>query len=111
MSHQPDRPVAGFYQMRLVRGGPLVPVRIWFGEPFDPCTGEWCERSHRWRAAIDGEQVSIWRAWPSCSGRPISEGDYRFMRAMSAHARTYEPGLPQANPLKPIDLNAMAPIF
>lgn len=111
MSHQPDKPVAGFYQMRLVKGGPFVPVRIWFGTSFDPATGEWNDRSHHWRACIDGQQVDIWRAWPGCSGRAISEGEYRYMRATTAHAKAYEPGLPQANPKAPIDLNRMAPLF
>lgn len=107
----PGQPIAGYYRMRLVRGGPFVPVRIYFGPSFDPATGEWCDRSHFWRAILDGEQADIWRVWPACSGRPICEGDYRYMRAMSAHARAHEPGLPQANPTAPINLGAMRALF
>lgn len=105
--NEPDKPVAGFYQTRLVRGGPFVAVRVWFGQPYDPATGEYCDRSYRWRAAIDGEQVDVWRVWPACSGRPISEGEYRYLRTMSAHAKTYEPMMPEASPRKPIDWNRL----
>ncbi len=111
MSYQPDLPVAGYYQMRLIRHGPFVPVRIWFGSSFDPTTGEWNDRSHFWRAAIDGEQVSIWRVWPTCSGRPITETEYRHLRAMSHHAAAHETWMPEAQPHKRIDLNALPPIY
>lgn len=111
LGNQPDIPREGFYRMRRVRNGPFVAVRIWFGQPYDPATGEYCDRSYCWRAAIDGVQVGIWDVWPACSGRPICEGDYRFMRAMSTHAKAHEPGMPQANPFKPINLSTLPPIF
>jgi len=110
-AHQPDIPVAGFYAMKLVRGGVLVPVRVWFGSSFDPADGTWCDRSHCWRACVDGEQVSIWKAWPYCSGRPISEAEYRHMRSMSAHATEHETWMPEAQPMKRIDLSSLPPIY
>lgn len=109
--HQPDKPVAGFYRMRLIRNGPFVPVRIWYGPSFDPATGDWCDRSPMWRCCIGGKQESIWRAWPQCAGRPISEVEYRYMRASEDHASKFEPDMPQARPWEPINLQTMRPVF
>lgn len=104
MSHQPDKPVAGLYKMRLVRNGPWVPVRIWFAPSCDPATGEECDRSPHWQAEINGQPCdSIWSAWPSCSGRPIDEADYHFMLAGNKEAQT--------KPLMPINLRAARSIF
>jgi hypothetical protein len=100
---QPDQPIVGCYLMRLVRHGVMVPVRIWFGPSFDPASGEWCDRSHRWRACIDGEQIDIWQAWPACSGCPISAAEYAFRRCRSAHMRAHEPHMPEANPRRAVD--------
>jgi len=111
MNVSPDMPVAGFYKTRLVRGGPWCPVRIWHGPSFDPATGEWCARSHAWRACLNGEQVDIWRVWPGCSGRPIGEAEYRYLRAVGAHATAHEPDMPEARPWMPVDLGAMRPLF
>lgn len=108
---EPDKPIEGFYEMRLVRGGPWCPVRIWHGMPFDPATGEWCERQEKWRACLNGEQVDVWRCWPGCSGHPISEADYRHMRAAQNYAVTFEADLPAANPHRKIDLDTLPPIY
>jgi len=111
MSHQPDQPVAGFYKMRLVRGGPFVAVRVFFEASRDPATGDVCDRSPRWQASIDGREADIWRAWPYCSGRPIDQAEYDYLLAVSAHARKHDPSMPEAVPGKPIDMNKLKPIF
>jgi hypothetical protein len=106
MTLQPDVPVAGWYQMRLVRGGPLVPVRIWHGLPI--VDGEEQDRSPRWCVEVDGETtrrgelLDITQVWPWCAREPISEADYRFMVAHSRWAKT-QPHHPKATPRRPID--------
>ena len=45
-------PREGYYAMTMVRGGVLVPVRIWFGPAV--INGEEQDRGHDWRCEIDG---------------------------------------------------------
>lgn len=104
----PGQPIAGFYKSKLVRGGPWVAVRIWFGPPADPITGEELDRSHRWQAEIDGKLArQVWDAWPYCAGQPIDEAEYRYLTAMKRHAVTYEPEMPEASPRRPVDFNKL----
>lgn len=116
----PWPPVAGFYQIRLVAGGPFVPVRVWFGAPI--VDGEELDRSPRWCCEIDGradeiEQdkatgyrcrvpIDAGRVWPFCARWPIEEWEYRYMVEHGAWARTV-PGHPKATPRKPVDFLKM----
>lgn len=108
---QPDKPVAGWYKVRLVRGGPWVGVRVWFGPPLDPETGEELDRSPRWQAVQDGAFVDVWRLWPGCALHPIDEAEYAFRCARSEHAKRFAPHEPEASPTSAIDLNRLAPLF
>lgn len=85
-------PSAGYYRARLVSGGVRGGVRIWFGPPKDPVTGEEMDRSHRWQAEFDGEYVEIDRIWPDCAGDPISEDEYRSYCARKCWAEQNAPG-------------------
>lgn len=84
-------PVAGFYRARLVSGGVRGGVRLWFGPPNDPITGEELDRSHRWQAQFEGEYVDLDRVWPVCAGDPITEAEYREYCARAAWARENAP--------------------
>lgn len=105
-----DQPEEGFYRTRLVKNGVWVPVKITYGPPRDPDTGETLDRSWRWTALRAGEEVDVFDVWPGCSGAPITEEEYEFQLADAAWARKYAPIDPKANPRKAVDLNAMAPI-
>lgn len=96
-------PTAGFYQLRLVKDGPWVPVRIWRGFGADPLTGEIIERGWIWRAELNGAGVPVDRVWPYCAGEPIERAEYDYMLAMIDHATRYEPAMPEANPWEKID--------
>lgn len=114
-------PQAGFYTMRLTRGGVRVPVRIWFGPPV--IDGEELDRSPDWRCEIDGRAdtwerddatgyrcrvaIHIDRAWPYAAREPISESEYRFLVAHSFWAREHAPDHPKAQPRKSIDFNTI----
>ncbi|HUD92304.1 hypothetical protein [Sphingobium sp.] len=99
-----EKPVAGYFRFRLgrdtVRGG----VRIWFGPPHDPVTGEEMDRSWRWQAEFDGEPIDFDRCWPACAKDPISEADYCAMINRRAWARQHAPDSAYATPTATIDL-------
>lgn len=99
---QPDRPVAGYYKQRLCRGGPWCGVEIWHGPSRDPVTEEPLDRSHEWRAAINGKQVSVWTVWPFCALHPITKDEFDYIRAVSEHAKS-DPRAPEHDPKKPVD--------
>lgn len=84
-------PVAGYYRFRFgvgrIRGG----VRVWFGPPHDPVTGEELDRSWRWQALFNGEPVDFDRVWPACGGDPITEADYQHYCERTAWARENAP--------------------
>lgn len=87
-----SQPVAGFYRGKLRSGSIVGGIRIWFGAPLDPVTGEELDRSHRWQAEFDGEPVDFDAVWPKCAGSPISERDYREFVGRREWARKNAPG-------------------
>ncbi len=113
--------IAGTYAMTLVRHGPLVPVRIWFGPAI--IDGEEQDRAPDWHCEIDGRAdrwerdddtgyrcrvaLEIDRAWPFCAKRPISEAEYRYMVAHAGWARDHAPDHPKAQPRQAVDFNTL----
>ncbi len=97
-------PVAGFYRCKLVSGGVRGGVRIWFGQPLDPVTGEELDRSLRWQALFDGEPVDLDRVWPGCAGDPITEDEYHRYVARARWARENAPDSAYASPRRKVDL-------
>lgn len=111
-----DEPIAGHYKTRLVKDGPFVPVRLYFGLPV--IDGEEQDRTPRWCAVVDGQTdriekgddgyqcrvpLDVERYWPWCGRWPISEDEYNYMRAVTDHAKQWRPDKPQAAPTKKID--------
>ncbi len=124
-------PMAGRYLMPLVRGGVLVPVRIWFGPPPDPETRAPLDRTPRWNCEINGEiayrctgptreaarclwcrrdgapkcgeLIDVYDAWPYCARRPVDEAEYRYRLALRAYAESHEPDAPAAQPGRKVD--------
>jgi hypothetical protein len=107
--------------MTMVRGGVLVPVRIWFGPAV--INGEEQDRGHDWRCEIDGRTdliegdraagywcrvaLPIDRAWPYCARRPITAAEYQYLVAHAGWAREHAPDHPKAQPRKPVDFNTI----
>ena len=79
-----DTPIEGFYRLKLVRGGPWVSVRIWYGT-----IGEE-DRTPQWQCLVNGTEADIWEIWPWVGGREITEAEYAKL-------------LPQKYPHRPID--------
>ena len=111
IAYHVDTPTPGFYAMRLVRNGPLCPVRIWFGPPHDPVTGEELDRSHRYQAELNGKPAEIDRVWPWCTKHQITETEYRYMLDVHTWATEHAPKEPEAQPRQPVNINALKPLF
>ncbi len=90
-----DDPQCGFYQMRRVKGGPWVPVRIFVVRDIEAETGD-LEGPERLVAEINGEWTQPGSIWTHL--RPISRADYAALLARIA----LNPAL--ADPTKPINL-------
>lgn len=98
-----DQPVAGWYGVVLVRGGPTVGARLWYGLPTDPLTGEELDRSPRWMGLRNGHECELTDLWPWCAGKAITEAQYDHLLAVHYWAAEFAPTDPAANPGKPVD--------
>ena len=75
----PNVPVAGFYRFRRRKAAIFAPLRIWYGPPHDPVTGEEMDRSWRWQAELAGELIDVEYVWPACARNPIDRETYDRM--------------------------------
>ena len=105
-----DIPTAGTYRIHLRRDGAPCAVRIWFGAPIDPATGEPMSetRGDRWQATLGGAPVEIERVWPACAGKPISAEEHDRLAARAFTQDTDDPFFDQR---KPVDLRTAPPPF
>lgn len=106
----PQEPQCGWYERRLVKGGPLVGVSITMLQPLDP--DGFLEADEKLQGWIAGNWVDPHEVWSYCADRPISEDEFTYLRARQAHASEWKPASPFANPAKPIDwLSCELPTF
>jgi hypothetical protein len=117
------RPLPGFYVLRLRRGAPCVPALIHQLCPMvvpqptvirGPDPNDWCRPvvcSPRFGALVDGKPSPIERVWMACSLRPISPEEYAFRIGPLRRWARVHPGMPEASPDKPVDLDALASLF
>ncbi len=101
--HDPDSPVAGYYRMRLRSGGIYVGIRIWYGPPLDPVDGTELDRSYRWQATANGQEIPMDRVWPKCADDGIDKAEHDYLKATQAWAQQHAPDSPQANPTQRIN--------
>jgi hypothetical protein len=103
-------PRAGTYRLRLTAGAIAVPVRIFFDRPI--VERRKLDRGARWQCVINGRlSDDITKAWPFCSGAPISLLEYRFLLKREAWARRHAPHHPAARPYDAINLDHLEPRF
>ena len=109
-ARQVDRPQPGWFKLRLVRKGPIVPAEITHGPTADPETGRPLDRSWYYAAAINGEPDPAPSPSPSdrvlfvwTSGWPISPTDYVRLLADRRWAAQYAPRSPEAKPRAPVN--------
>ena len=111
----------GYFKTKLVKNGPEAVCHVFYGYPPDPVTGETLDRRPRWMVTVNGllvdaclfnaedrDGVFIWRVMQS---HRITKEQHDIVAKDAAWAREHAPGLPEANPWRPIDLKHMASIF
>lgn len=86
-----SEPVAGHYRCRVGAATVKGAVRIWFGPPHDPVTGEELDRSWRWQATFDGEPIDFDRVWPACAADVLTEQEYQFLINRREWAKKHAP--------------------
>lgn len=109
---QPDQPQTGLFKRRLVKDGAWVPVKIWYGAPLDPDTGEELDRSPRWQA-LEGDRPSddVPHTWLYSCDHPIDKAEYDYLMALGRYSVAHDPESPEARSHKPIDLHRLKPVF
>jgi hypothetical protein len=82
-------PQAGWYQIRLAKRGPWVPVRIWLEQE----TGDDGELlgPEILKCTVDGEEKDPRDVWQWCCTRPIAEHEFRYLSALRSWQKVNEP--------------------
>lgn len=101
----PDEPVEGYYRMRLRFGGVQVGIRIWYGPPLDPVTGEEMDRGWRWQATANGHPADLERVWPRCAGDPVDQAEHDYLVSLQRWGEQHAPESAIADPTQRVDLN------
>jgi len=99
-----ETPVAGFFRTRLRSGGVYVGVKVFYGPPLDPVTGEELDRSHRWQALVNDRPIDFDRVWPKCAGDPVTAQEYAYLTSLQGWAEENAPDSAIADPHRKIDL-------
>ena len=84
----------GWFKVRMVRGGPFVPARIWIEREICPLTGELaCDE--RILCEINGARRDALREWVWLSKNPISKAAFdelcALRQSIEAMAATHAP--------------------
>lgn len=103
-AYDPDTPIEGYYRGYLARGGFPVGIRIWYGAPLDPLTGEEMDRGWRWQATANGALIDLERVWPRFADNCIDQAEHDHLCRVQRWAETHAPDSPQANPTRAVDL-------
>jgi hypothetical protein len=98
-----ENPTPGIYRLRLRSGAVYSAIRLWYGPPSDPVTGEEMDRMHRWQATANGQPIPYERVWPACEAEPIDQAEYDHLMKTFEWGKTHAPDSPQANPHKRVD--------
>lgn len=103
-------PMCGYFKRKLVKGGVMVPARIWMFQDICPETGELLS-DEVLQCEVNGAWADPEEAWSWICSNPITEQEFRYLAARIEHAAKFEPGDAFADPRKPVDLNQLAPLF
>lgn len=97
-------PRPGFYKMRLVAGGPFVPVHIY--------SFLRAKRRQVGFLATVGDQTRDAQAiWSYAMKNRISEQEYKYLLDLGRWSAAHDPESPEANPRAAIDLHQMPTLF
>jgi hypothetical protein len=101
-----DEPQCGYFQRKLVKGGIMVPARMWLEQDIGD-DGELL--GAELRCEVNGSPADPFDQWSHIAGNPISEGEFNYMVARRNWAAWHAPHEPAANARKPIDWLTLAP--
>lgn len=104
----PELPQCGFFQRRLVKGGPFVRARIW-REPEVDFETEKPTGKDALLCEVNGERRDPFDQWGWLSQNPITEREFRFLAETHEWAMKHAPDEPEASPRKPINFATMKP--
>jgi hypothetical protein len=110
-------PEPGFYQTRLAKDGPWVPVRIWHAPTPDPDDPENpMDRSHVAHAQVgdqphQSDPVEVERIWIWAAKHPVSPERYEYLVKLGRWSVAHAPDEPAANPREAVDVTKMKPAF
>ena len=99
-----DDPHCGWYKRKLVKGGVMVPARIWLFQPVDAVTGELTD-DEAMQCEVNGGFADPVDAWPWLCANPISEAEFHYLMARVAYAARHEPDDAFGDQRHPINLN------
>lgn len=106
----PQEPQCGWYQRKLVRGGPWVPAVIWMDQPIDVNSGE-LEAPEQLFCQVGDAIADADEQWPWLCTEPIREDRWKFMQSVREWTFHYAPHEPENSPLKPYNWNTLKPDF
>ena len=112
MTRAIDRPVPGFFKMRLTRGGPWVPAIVYRPCPIElePETFQAVDRHYRLVAEIGGKPSEVLRVWQY--GERIEQAEYKYLSDDRDWCRRHAPErLEAATPRDYFRVDLMKPIF
>ena len=101
-----DEPQAGWYKRVLVKGGVMVPARIWVYQNVDRETGELVE-DELLQCEVNGQYADAQDQWSWLASNPISRAEFNYLMASIDHAVRHEPDDAFADPRRPVDLNSL----
>jgi hypothetical protein len=96
-------PMCGWYKRKLVKGGVMVPARIWMHQDICPETGELLS-DESLQCEVNGGYADPEEAWSWICSSPITEQEFRYLTARIEFAARHEPEDPFAAPNRPINM-------
>lgn len=103
-------PIPGHYLRRLVRNGPLVPVKIYYVDGDRDDDGELMS-DQLLCCEVAGDRADPFLQWLYCAGHATTEEDYNYRMAILRHVQEHEPDAPERTPTVAVDLSRMKPLF
>lgn len=109
-----------FFRVKYTRGGAPCGLKVWFGPPADPVTGELLDRSPRWQVHFNGKEFDEPERFllhfepdgtPVIVGEIITESEYSYLTALHEYAINHDATMPEADVTKPVNLRKMAPVL
>ena len=96
-----EEPECGWFLVRLVKDGPLLPARIWLEQDIDDDTGELLDDEKlRCQVIYLDKDPEEW--WPRLCTRPISQERYDYLMALGDWAAENETTNPMVQPFKKV---------